>query len=75
MKKIEEAEVIDLSQAAQLTGLARSTWANGGAGTHVVPRIRLGRSVRVARRDVVAWLEERKSEARTLADRMSRLRG
>jgi hypothetical protein len=33
--KEEQAEVINLSQAAQLTGLARSTWANGGAGTHL----------------------------------------
>ena len=70
MKNNEKPEVIDLSQAARMTGLARSTWANGVAGTHVVPRIRLGRSIRVARKDVIAWLEERKAEATTRADRM-----
>ena len=68
--KNEEPEIIDLAQAARLTGLARSTWANGGAGTNKVPRIRLGRSIRVTRKDVIAWLEERKAEATRFANRM-----
>jgi predicted DNA-binding transcriptional regulator AlpA len=70
MKTNDEPEIIDLAQAARLTGLARSTWANGGAGTNKVPRIRLGRSIRVTRKDVMAWLEERKAEATRFANRM-----
>jgi predicted DNA-binding transcriptional regulator AlpA len=67
-KPIED--FIDLTQAAKLTGIARSTWANNRGGTHVVLRIRYGRSVRVRRTEVEQFIEDRVAEARRRAKRL-----
>ena len=63
-------EFIDLTQAAKLTGIARSTWANNRGGTHVVLRIRYGRSVRVRRSEVEKFIEARIAEAKRSAKRL-----
>jgi predicted DNA-binding transcriptional regulator AlpA len=54
---------LTLEAAAEMTCLARATWYNGGAGTDRVPRIRLGRSIRVRRSDVEQWIAARIAEA------------
>lgn len=57
-------DLIGLAEAARVTGLSRKTWANGGGGTWVVRRARLGRAVRVRRGDVKRFVEDRLGESR-----------
>lgn len=52
-----------IREAARITGLAPKTWYQGGAGTGRVPRVRFGRSVRLLRKDVERFIEEKIAEA------------
>lgn len=52
-----------VKEAARLSGLALKTWYQGCAGTNTVPRVRFGRSVRLLRKDVEKFIQERIAEA------------
>jgi predicted DNA-binding transcriptional regulator AlpA len=60
MAETEEAKnFLTIRDAAQLTGLAIKTWYEGGAGTASVPRVRFGRSIRLLRKDVERFVNDR----------------
>jgi hypothetical protein len=64
MKYTEEtSEFCTISEAARRSGLALKTWYQGGAGTANVPRVRFGRSIRLLRRDVESFINDRITEA------------
>jgi predicted DNA-binding transcriptional regulator AlpA len=59
----ENNDFCTIKEAARLSGLALKTWYHGGAGTDKIPRIRFGRSVRLLRKDVEHFINERISQA------------
>jgi predicted DNA-binding transcriptional regulator AlpA len=64
VKETEEStEFCTVRDAARLSGLADKTWYEGRAGTASVPRIRFGRSVRLRRKDVEQFIQDRIREA------------
>lgn len=69
MKYTEEtSEFCTIHEAAQRSGLALKTWYQGGAGTAGVRRVRFGRSIRLLRRDVERFINERIVEATQTAE-------
>jgi predicted DNA-binding transcriptional regulator AlpA len=59
----ENTDFCTIREAARLSGLAIKTWYQGGAGTATIPRVRFGRSIRLLRRDVERFINERIVEA------------
>jgi hypothetical protein len=59
----EITDFYTIREAARLSGLAIKTWYQGGAGTANIPRIRFGRSIRLLRKDVEHFINERIVEA------------
>jgi hypothetical protein len=59
----ENTDFCTIHEAARLSGLAIKTWYQGGAGTATIPRVRFGRSIRLLRRDVERFINERIAEA------------
>ena len=65
MKRVEEqSEFCTIRDAAQRSGLAAKTWYEGGAGTNSVPRVRFGRSIRLLRKDVDTFINDRVTASR-----------
>ncbi|MDQ3847523.1 MAG: helix-turn-helix domain-containing protein [Thermoproteota archaeon] len=64
MDKEDSIEFCTIKDAAKRSGLALKTWYQGAAGTHTVPRIRFGRSVRLLRSDVDNFIKERVTKAK-----------
>lgn len=60
-----------IREAAERSGLAPKTWYEGRGGTSKVPRIRYGRAIRLLRKDVELFIQERISEAQQAAERSS----
>jgi len=65
----ESTEYYTIREAAERSGLAIKTWYQGSGGTSKVPRIRYGRAIRLLRKDVELFIQERISEARQAAER------
>jgi predicted DNA-binding transcriptional regulator AlpA len=65
----EITDFCTVREAAQRSGLAIKTWYQGGAGTANIPRIRFGRSVRLLRKDVERFINERIAEAEQIAQK------
>lgn len=63
----EAKDFLTVSDAARLTGLAAKTWYEGSAGTASVPRIRFGRSIRLLRKDVERFINDRIKAAEQIA--------
>jgi Helix-turn-helix domain len=59
----ENTAFCTIRDAARLSGLAEKTWYEGKAGTHIVPRVRFGRSVRLRCKDVEQFIQGRIHEA------------
>lgn len=59
----ENTDFYTIREAARLSGLAIKTWYQGGAGTATIPRVRFGRSIRLLRKDVERFINERIIEA------------
>ena len=59
----ENRDFCTIREAARRSELAPKTWYQGGAGTGRVPRVRFGRSIRLLRKDVERFIEERIAEA------------
>jgi hypothetical protein len=59
----ENRDFCTIREAAQQSGLAPKTWYQGGAGTNRIPRVRFGRSIRLLRKDVERFIEDRIAEA------------
>lgn len=58
-KKVDQTEplLIADTEAARLAGLGRSTWHRLRAAGKVPPPVKLGRSCRWRRAEIVAWIE------------------
>jgi hypothetical protein len=68
VRRAEEiTEFYTIQEAARRSGLAPKTWYQGGAGTSNVPRVRFGRSVRLLRKDVERFIDDRITEAELAA--------
>lgn len=59
----EIAEFCTIREAARRSGLAPKTWYEGAAGTGTIPRVRFGRAIRLLRKDVEKFINQRISEA------------
>jgi predicted DNA-binding transcriptional regulator AlpA len=68
----ENKDFCTIKEAARLSGLALKTWYHGGGGTANVPRIRFGRSVRLLRKDVEHFINERINQAEVLVRPLER---
>lgn len=65
----EATEFWTIREAARKSGIALTTWYGGGGGTASLPRIRFGRSIRLRRKDVEQFINERIAEAEQAAER------
>jgi len=62
-----EPLLVPATEAARLAGVSRATWCRLRSSGKLPESVRLGRSVRWRRAEVVAWIEAGCPDARTWA--------
>jgi predicted DNA-binding transcriptional regulator AlpA len=65
--KSHDALLIPDTEAAAVAGVSRATWHRLRAAGKVPPAVRLGRSVRWRKGELIAWIEAGCPDARTWA--------